>query len=678
MKKITFLLLLSLFFTVNNIFAQVNNTQEVELFGKKHLIKEGSVIRCASTEYEEYLKSKNPSRLSTAEFEQWIAPKIKLEKNKKENSATGFKTNAIITIPVVVHVIHNGDLLGVNENIADEQVISQIQVLNEDFRRKPNTPGFNNNPVGADVEIEFVLAKRDPAGVLTNGINHINLGQESWSTDEIDTAVKPQTQWNPEKYFNIWVVSFSSNKLLGYAQFPSASGLPGLNTNSGSAVTDGVVIGYAFFGSSSYFSSGTYAPNYDKGRTTSHEVGHWLGLRHIWGDGGCDVDDFCDDTPNAGQANEGCPTAVDSCPLSPGLDMVENYMDYTNDACMNIFTGNQKTRMIAVMNNATRRVSLKTSDALTPGTVFTNDAATMIVNLNITPCSGTFAPVIRIVNKGSTTLTTAAITYRIDNTTSQTYNWSGNLATNESQNITLNSLTTSGGTHNFTVTIVSTNGTTDQNPNNNSNTVNFDITKNYAANTVTYSLQLDHYGTETTWDLTDANGTKLYQGGPYTDTPESGPLPAPINIPFNLANNGCYTFTIFDTQNDGICCEYGNGSYKLSTPSNEIIATGGAFTAKASRSFIIGSLSTAEVIQSNSVYVYPNPTSNLLDIVVENKLNAPDGYTIINSLGQIIKSKKIDSEADLSVNVSSLSQGFYFLKLSKNQTETTTIRFIKK
>ena len=93
MKKITFLLLLSLFFTVNYIFAQVNNTHEVELFGKKHLIKEGSVIRCASTEYEEYLKLKNPNRLSTAEFEQWITPKIKLEKNKKENSSKGFKTN---------------------------------------------------------------------------------------------------------------------------------------------------------------------------------------------------------------------------------------------------------------------------------------------------------------------------------------------------------------------------------------------------------------------------------------------------------------------------------------------------------------------------------------------------------------------------------------------------------
>jgi hypothetical protein len=124
MKKITFLLLLTLHFTVSATFAQVNNTKEVMLFGKKKVIKAGSIIRCATTEYEDYLKAKNPNRLSTAEFEQWIAPKVNLEKNKLVISPKEFKTKAVITIPVVVHVIHNGDLLGADENIFDEQVIS--------------------------------------------------------------------------------------------------------------------------------------------------------------------------------------------------------------------------------------------------------------------------------------------------------------------------------------------------------------------------------------------------------------------------------------------------------------------------------------------------------------------------------------------------------------------------
>lgn len=680
MKKITFILILFLFFSANYSFAQVNNTTEVILFGKKQIIKKGSLIRCATTEYEEYLKSKNPNRLSTTEFEQWIAPKITIEKQKIKNTSKGLKQNAVITIPVVVHIIHNGDIIGVDENIFDQQVISQIQVLNEDFRRKTGTPGFNTNPVGADVEIEFALAKRDPSGVLSNGINRVNLGQESWSTDEINNSVKPQTQWNPEKYLNIWIVKFTANDLLGYAQFPSTSTLPGIDADEGPANTDGVVIGYAYFGSSSYFPGGTYATDYDKGRTTSHEVGHWLGLRHIWGDGGCDVDDFCEDTPNAGQANEGCPVGVDSCPTSPGLDMIENYMDYTNDACMNIFTANQKMRMITVMNNSIRRVSLKTSDALVPGVIFTNDATTMIVNLNIN-CSKNFSPVIKIINKGNSPLTQASIQYGIDNQNLQTYNWTGNLTNNESQDITLNNLTATEGNHNFSCTIISVNGATDQNTSNNNSNVNFDITNSldYSSNTVNFSLQLDRYGTETTWKLTNTAGNILYEGGPYTDTVVAEPLPDPINTSFNLPNNDCYTFTIFDSQGDGICCDYGSGFYTLKTPTNEVIASGATFEGAESTKFSINKpLSTDEFKDSNSIYLYPNPTSNILNITIENKLETPDTYSVINSLGEIIKSKKIESEDDLHVNVSNLTQGIYFLKLSKNKSETTTIRFIKK
>ncbi len=673
MKKITFLIILSLFLTVNYTFAQVNAMHEVELFGKKKLVKSGSVIRCATTEYEEYLQSKNTNRLSTNEFERWISPKIS-EKKKKENLSKGFKTNAIITIPVVVHIIHNGDVVGTDENILDGQVISQIRVLNEDFRRKSGSPGDNSNPVGADVEIEFALAKRDPAGVLSDGINRVNLGQESWSLTDINTIIKPQTQWNPEKYLNIWVVKFATNDVLGYAQFPSASQLSGIDADPGAANTDGVVIGYKFFGNSTYFSSGTYRPDFDKGRTTTHEVGHWLGLRHIWGDGDCSVDDFCNDTPLSAYANYGCPSGVDSCP-APGLDMVQNYMDYTYDLCMNVFTNDQKTRMVTVMANSSRRTSLKTSDALTPGTVYTIDASVSVVNLKLNSCSNAFAPIINLVNKGSATITEATITYGIDNANMTTYNWAGSLANNQSQEITLNSLSTIGGNHNFSVSIVTVNTTTDQNVNNNSTTVNFDISKSYSDNSVTLVLQLDEYGSETTWQLTNSAGTKVYQGGPYTDTPS---IPTSLTIPFSLTNNDCYTFTIFDSEEDGICCTNGSGYYKLKTSTNETIVLGGTFDNEKSTSFIIGTLATADIKSSSSVYIYPNPTSDILNIIAENKLETPDSYTIINSLGQIIKSKKIKTEDDLHVNVSSLSQGMYFLKLSKNQSETTTIQFIKK
>ncbi|MES2486344.1 MAG: M43 family zinc metalloprotease, partial [Bacteroidota bacterium] len=306
------------------------------------------------------------------EFENWLSPKI--AQQKAQRSANG--TNAVITIPVVVHVIHNGDAYGSNENITDEQVMSQITVLNQDYRRMVDTPGYNENPVGADTEIEFCLAKVDPDGNATNGIDRVNLGQASWSSiNAIDDGVKPDTSWNPSKYMNIWVVNYgNSSDLLGYAQFPSSNAVPGNPANAGFANTDGVVIGYKFFGSADIYPQGTYdaSNTYIYGRTATHEVGHFLGLIHIWGDNSsCIVNatdsnkDYCPDTPAASTEHYIC-QAANSCISSPGNDMVENYMDYTNDACMNVFTQDQKERMVAILNNATRRKSLTTSTVCQP------------------------------------------------------------------------------------------------------------------------------------------------------------------------------------------------------------------------------------------------------------------------------------------------------------------------
>lgn len=681
MKKITFLLLL-IIVAHHSSFAQSN--VEVTLFGKKKSVQAGKVIRCASTEYEDYLKASNPQRLSTQEFEQWLAPKLQVEQARKRNLSKTAQTSAVITIPVVVHVIHNGDAVGTDENLFAEQINSQIRVLNEDFRRKVSTPGFNTNPVGADIEIEFALAKRDPAGVLSNGIHRVNLGQSSWSFDEIENTVKPQTQWNPDKYLNIWVLNFQQNDLLGYAQFPSSSGLPGLNTSGGAAATDGVVIQYQFFGSKSYFPGGTYGPTYDQGRTATHEVGHYLGLRHIWGDAadgvdGCTVDDFCQDTPNAAIDNSGCPINVDSCINSPGLDMVENYMDYTDDICMNIFTGDQKTRMITVINNSIRRASLKTSDALTPGVILNNDGAIAVSNLNIQKCSNSFTPVIILENKGNATLTAATIRYSIDNTNLQTLNWTGNLDTNASVTLTLNTLTTSGGTHDFNATILNVNNTTDQNSANNSADQTFKIDKNIASTIVNFTLQNDRFGSETTWLLTNSAGTILYSGGPYTDIARAQPLPAPVKETFVLANNDCYTFTINDDAADGVCCDWGEGSYTLATPSNEVIVTGGAFLDTESTNFRIGTLGTNSIDTLQNTVIYPNPTTDILNVSFDsNRLDYPTSYSIINILGQTIQTKKIDVKQQLQINVANLAQGMYFLQLVKNGSSRQTIPFIKK
>ncbi|TBX65964.1 T9SS type A sorting domain-containing protein [Flavobacterium silvisoli] len=331
------------------------------------------VVRCATVENEALLRSKFPDRETTEEFENWMAEKIA---ESKENTVES--TNSIITIPVVVHILSNGDPVGSNENLADVRVFAQIQSLNQDFRRMLNTPGYNDNEVGADIEIEFCLAQRKPDGTATNGIDRVTTSFAAFTSRTDVETMKTTTQWDPTKYFNIWVVNFSGGlgNLLGYAQFPSTSGLSGLNANGGAANTDGVVIKYTSFGSKLITTVGPYDATYNGGRTTTHEIGHCLGLRHIWGDGNgdpqthspdCSMSDYCNDTPVAGYEHWGCQSGDDSCFDDAGqIDMVENYMDYSDDSCMNIFTLDQKTRILTVMNNSIRRKELKTSNACSP------------------------------------------------------------------------------------------------------------------------------------------------------------------------------------------------------------------------------------------------------------------------------------------------------------------------
>lgn len=266
----------------------------------------------------------------------------------------------IFRIPVVVHVVHNGQDIGEGPNISEAQVQSQIDVLNEDFRKIENSNGFNPN--GVDTEIEFYLATEDPNGNTLSepGIHRYDGGLPVWPTGfltSVDSQLKPATIWDPNRYFNIWTVNFGGfigRSLLGYAQFPDNSGLPGLNANGGPANTDGIVVGYQYFGSAEKGDFPNLNSTYNLGRTTTHEVGHWFGLRHIWGDGDCTADDFCDDTPISDEPNFSC-IAHTSCGTR---DMIENYMDYTEDQCMSLFTQNQKERMIQVLQNSPRRNTL--------------------------------------------------------------------------------------------------------------------------------------------------------------------------------------------------------------------------------------------------------------------------------------------------------------------------------
>lgn len=226
-----------------------------------------------------------------------------------------------ITIPVVVHVLYKAP----EENISDAQIASQIEVLNEDFNlnnRDNNLVPDAFDAVKADVGVRFVLdrvIRKETTRKVWPYTNAMKLGRLGGS-DAVD----------PANYLNIWSCNLGQN-LLGFAQFPG-----------GDPATDGVVILYSALGR-----TGTLIPNYDKGRTATHEVGHWLNLRHIWGDATCG-NDFVDDTPLHNTANTGCPEAghTSTCAGNP-LEMWMNYMDYTYDGCMYMFSNGQKDRMLA-------------------------------------------------------------------------------------------------------------------------------------------------------------------------------------------------------------------------------------------------------------------------------------------------------------------------------------------
>jgi hypothetical protein len=301
--------------------------------------------KCAADDvYQRMLTADPQFNLNRASIENFTSKYI---------SSNAVQPRTVITIPVVVHVVWRTSA----QNISDAQIQSQLAVLNQDFRRQnadaTNTPA-PFAPLAADAEVEFCLAARDPNGQATNGIVRRQTTVTSFSDND---AVKFYNQggsnaWDATKYLNIWVCNLGGG-ILGYAQFPG-----------GSTSTDGVVITNTAFGT-----QGSAQAPFNKGRTTTHEVGHWLNLYHIWGDDGssCSGSDNVSDTPNQGDENYGCPSFPTlSCSNGPNGDMFMNYMDYTDDACMNIFTFGQKTRMSAIFANGGARNGLLSSLGCVP------------------------------------------------------------------------------------------------------------------------------------------------------------------------------------------------------------------------------------------------------------------------------------------------------------------------
>ena len=373
-------------------------------------------------------------------------------------SANG--NRAFITVPVVFHVVVNNQAL-----VTDDQILAQVDTLNKDYA------GINGDsvkvpawfkPFFGQSGIQFCLAKQTPAGDPTNGIERTTTTKTSFTNT--DNGVKHAgsggaDNWDPSSYLNVWICPLS-NGLLGYASFPG----------TGTDNEQGVVVEYRSLpGSTAY-------PQYNGGKTLTHEIGHYFNLYHIWGDdnGACTGTDFVDDTPNQANSSSSCSTGIvtDNCTSSGNGIMYQDYMDYTADACLVMFTVQQVARMESALIEY--RSSLISSTGCQPPVTYNLDAQLRSVNQpGQRICTNPFTPIITIRNRGSQTLTSLTITTVLDNITSASYPWTGSLAQLASANITLNPVTATAGNHILKVYLSNPNNGADQNTVNDSTTINF-------------------------------------------------------------------------------------------------------------------------------------------------------------------------------------------------------------
>jgi hypothetical protein len=377
--------------------------------------------------------------------------------NQRVASGKTLRITGPVTIPVVFHIV-----LRQPNQVTDAQVMAQLDTLNKDYA------GINANDsrisdafkaVFGQSGIQFCLAQRSPDNQPTTGIVRYSTSRASFTYDETlpaDNLKHASTggadAWDPDHYLNIWICDIGSD-VLGYASFP----------NTGPQDEQGVVVDLASL-------PGGSATNYNYGKTLTHEVGHFFNLRHIWGDdfGSCSGTDNIDDTPNQGNYTSSLRTGVvtDNCTTTaPGI-MYQNFMDYTPDASLLMFTKLQVARMEAAFQSF--RISLASSDACTPLALKSNDAGLKSINSpDQRLCEPQFTPQITIENRGTKALTSLTINSSLNNGNSISYRWTGSLATFQQATITLPQVQISEGDYLFTVKAVNPNELPDEDISNN-------------------------------------------------------------------------------------------------------------------------------------------------------------------------------------------------------------------
>lgn len=575
-------------------------------------------------------------------------------------------TAAIYNIPVVVHVLYNTSA----QNISDAQILSQIDVLNKDFQKLNSDAGLVPSAFAglvADCQIQFCLATKDPQGGATTGIIRKSTSKTVFDVS-LDDAKSNSTggdaAWPAGQYLNLWVVPAikdgSQTGILGYAQFPG-----------GPASTDGVVIAHVYFGT-----TGTAAAPFNKGRTGTHEVGHWLNLYHIWGDdgNGCSGSDAVGDTPNQGDENYGCPGFPQvSCSNGPNGDMFMNYMDYTDDACMYMFTSGQKTRMHGVLVPGGFRASLASSQGCSTG----GTTCAAPTGLNATGITTSAANLSWTAASGATSYnlqwkTSAAGTWNtVNNIAGTGYALSG-LSSGTVYNFQVQS-NCSSGTSVYTASSFTTtsSGCTDNYEPNESSSTAAAITPGTVVNArIGSSTDKDYFKFSTSSSATKVKVTlgnlpadfdlRLYRGTTLVGTSQNGGT-ASETLVYNYTTAANYTVYVYGY----------NGAYSTTQCYNLLVQTSASNFREEQPVQGIAKLG------AQSLTLFPNPAGKevYFDFAAAGAMKASISFT--DQSGRLVKQLPVLLEAGsnrIKLDVQDLPGGFYIVKLlTPEQTLTSKL-----